>query len=397
MTERISLKNIFLYMGLTAGQYRAVRARVAEKIRRNLSWMSVLMCIVPLIMIPLDRLFFHQGFSVLFLTVAAAGLIICLVIERVKRPNAVLVLAYLVLAFLFSFAIIVTASRANAGVPATSIIVYLVLLPMLVPDVGWRMLILVTSFEGLFLLVSHSMKSLPVFQADLSNSMVLVPFGFFVFLLVSNALAKQIWESAQLQKIESHMIISLTDIIEGRDAYTGDHVRNTEDYVIQILRQLRKNPKYETVITEPYVKRVVRSAPLHDLGKIRIPDAILNKPGRLTPEEFAIMKTHTTYGAELVEEVLFGLGDPELTEVAVNIARDHHERMDGKGYPAGKKGEDIPLEARIMAVADVYDALVSERVYKKALPKEEALRIMKEGRGTQFDPDVLDAFLEVVE
>ena len=369
MTERISLKNIFLYMGLTAGQYRAVRARVAEKIRRNLSWLSVLMCIVSLIMIPLDRLFFHQGFTVLFLTVAAAGLIIRLVIERVKRPNAVLVLAYFVLAFLFSFAIIVTASRANAGVPATSIIVYLVLLPMLVPDVGWRMLILVTSFEGLFLLVSHSMKSLPVFQADLSNSMVLVPFGFFVFLLVSNALAKQIWESAQLQKIESHMIISLTDIIEGRDAYTGDHVRNTEDYVIQILRQLRKNPKYETVITEPYVKRVVRSAPLHDLGKIRIPDAILNKPGRLTPEEFAIMKTHTTYGAELVEEVL----------------------------PAGKKGEDIPLEARIMAVADVYDALVSERVYKKALPKEEALRIMKEGRGTQFDPDVLDAFLEVVE
>ena len=139
MTERISLKNIFLYMGLTAGQYRAVRARVAEKICRNLSWMSVLMCIVPLIMIPLDRLFFHQGFSVLFLTVAAAGLIIRLVIERVKRPHAVLVLAYFVLAFLFSFAIIVTASRANAGVPATSIIVYLVLLPMLVPDVGWRM------------------------------------------------------------------------------------------------------------------------------------------------------------------------------------------------------------------------------------------------------------------
>ncbi|MBR3239032.1 MAG: hypothetical protein IKF99_11410, partial [Oscillospiraceae bacterium] len=234
MTERISLKNIFLYMGLTAGQYRAVRARVAEKIRWNLSWLSVLMCIVSLIMIPLDRLFFHQGFTVLFLTVAAAGLVIRLVIERVKRPKAVLVLAYFVLAFLFSFAIIVTASRANAGVPATSIIVYLVLLPMLVPDVGWRMLILVTSFEGLFLLVSHSMKSLPVFQADLSNSMVLVPFGFFVFLLVSNALAKQIWESAQLQKIESHMIISLTDIIEGRDAYTGDHVRNTEDYVIQI-------------------------------------------------------------------------------------------------------------------------------------------------------------------
>ena len=196
--------------------------------------------------------------------------------------------------------------------------------------------------------------------------------------------------------MESHVIISLTDVIESRDAYTGDHVRNTEDYVIQILQQLRKNPRYEKIITEPYVKRVVRSAPLHDLGKIRIPDAILNKPGRLTPEEFAVMKTHTTCGAELVEEVLFGLGDPELTEVAVNIARDHHERMDGKGYPAGKKGEDIPLEARIMAVADVYDALVSERVYKKALPKEEALRIMKEGRGTQFDPDVLDAFLKVV-
>ena len=397
MTERSSLKNIFLYMGLKPEEYRAARPRIAEKIRRNLLWMSMVMCFASLIMLLLDSLVFHQGFYNLFLTVAAAGLLIRLVITKARRPKTVLALAYLVLAFLFSFAIAMTASPANADVPATSIIVYLVLLPMLVPDAAWRMLILVTSFEGLFLLVSHSMKSLSVFQADLSNSMVLVPFGFFVFILVSNALARQIRESAMIHKMESHVIISLTDIIESRDAYTGDHVRNTEDYVIQILRQLRKNPKYEKVITEPYLRRVVRSAPLHDLGKIRIPDAILNKPGRLTPEEFAIMKTHTTYGAELVEEVLFGLGDPELTEVAVNIARDHHERMDGKGYPAGKKGEDIPLEARIMAVADVYDALASERVYKKALPREEALRIMKEGRGTQFDPDVLDAFLEVVE
>ncbi|MER2236071.1 MAG: HD-GYP domain-containing protein [Candidatus Limivicinus sp.] len=392
-----SLRNIFLYMGLTRQQYRSVQPRVAEKCRQNLIWTSMVMCFASLIMIVLDSLIFHQGFYSYFLVVAVAGLIIHLVSRKIKKPKSILILSYLVLAFLFSFAIAVTASPANANVPATSIIVYMVLFPMLIPDVAWRMLILVSSFEGLFLLVSHTVKSQEIFHADLSNSMVLVPLGFFVFILVSNTLAKQIWESLQMQKIETHMIISLTDIIEGRDAYTGDHVRNTEDYVIQILRQLRLNPKYKDIITDQYVKLVARSAPLHDIGKIKIPDTILNKPGRLTEEEFAVMKTHTTYGAELVDEILYGLGDPKLTEVAKNIARDHHERMDGNGYPAGKKGDEIPLEARIMAVADVYDALVSERVYKKPFSKEEALAIMKDGRGTQFDADVLDAFLAVTE
>jgi HD-GYP domain-containing protein (c-di-GMP phosphodiesterase class II) len=147
-------------------------------------------------------------------------------------------------------------------------------------------------------------------------------------------------------------------------------------------------------VSAEFLNNVQLAAPLHDMGKIRIPDAILNKPGRLTDEEYAVMKRHSAYGAEIIEKTLQVIEEEDYYNVAKNIARHHHERWDGKGYPDGLKGGEIPLEARIMALADVYDALLSKRVYKEAFSKEKACEILREGAGTQFDPDLTRLFLK---
>jgi HD-GYP domain-containing protein (c-di-GMP phosphodiesterase class II) len=142
------------------------------------------------------------------------------------------------------------------------------------------------------------------------------------------------------------------------------------------------------------MRDVEMSAPLHDVGKINIPDNILNKPGRLTEEEFAIMKTHTTAGKQIIEKAINTMEGDNYLKEAKNMAAYHHERWDGKGYPEGLHGEVIPLSARVMAVADVFDALASPRIYKPAFPLEEAIRIIEEGSGTQFDPKCVEVFVE---
>lgn len=202
--------------------------------------------------------------------------------------------------------------------------------------------------------------------------------------------------SENVMKMQDGLIILMADMVENRDSDTGDHIQKTACYVRIILRGLKRNGYYIDELTPQYMEYVEKSAPLHDVGKIRIPDAVLNKPGKLTPEEFEIMKTHTTVGKEIIEKAISTVeGGSYLTE-ARNMAAYHHERWDGKGYPEGLKGEEIPLSAGVMAVADVFDALTSKRIYKPAFPLEEALKIIEEGRGTQFDPRCVDVFLEAI-
>ena len=150
-------------------------------------------------------------------------------------------------------------------------------------------------------------------------------------------------------------------------------------------------------LNSKFYGNILLAAPMHDIGKIKIPDAILNKPGRLTSEEFEVMKKHADFGADIIQKTMRDVEEEDYYIVALNIARYHHERYDGGGYPSGLKGEDIPLEARIMALADVYDALVSKRVYKDAYSKEESLRIIEENIGTQFDPHLGRLFLKCLQ
>ena len=195
-------------------------------------------------------------------------------------------------------------------------------------------------------------------------------------------------------KMQDGLIITMADLVENRDSDTGAHVQKTAAYVKIIVEGLKKKGYYAEKVTPQFMSDVVRSAPLHDVGKINIPDKILNKPARLTDEEYEIMKTHTTAGKKIMENAISTVEGESYLKEARNMAAYHHERWDGKGYPEGLHGEVIPLAARIMAVADVFDALTSPRVYKPAFPLEKALEILEEGKGTQFDPKCVEVFFD---
>lgn len=193
--------------------------------------------------------------------------------------------------------------------------------------------------------------------------------------------------------MQAHMITTMADIIENRDESTGGHIKRTAKYVEILAKELQRRGKHTDILTDRYIGDMVMAAPLHDIGKIHISDTILNKPGRLTDEEFALMKTHTTAGRELLEKARGDLGDIHYLNIAIEMAAYHHEWENGKGYPYGVTSEEIPLCAKILAVADVFDALTSKRVYKAAMPLEKASAIIIEERGTHFDEDVVDAFI----
>jgi energy-coupling factor transport system substrate-specific component len=186
----------------------------------------------------------------------------------------------------------------------------------------------------------------------------------------------------------------LGDMVENRDENTGGHVRRTAAYAELIAKQLQMDGKEKDEIDDAFVATIAVAAPLHDIGKINISDVILNKPAKLTDEEFAEMKKHTLYGRDMLLRASKNLGETAYLKMAKEIAYSHHEWWDGsRGYPERLKGKDIPLSARIMAVADVFDALVSERPYKKAFSVDKAFQIITEESGTHFDPEVVDAFI----
>ena len=200
-------------------------------------------------------------------------------------------------------------------------------------------------------------------------------------------------QQARMKLLERNIIFALASMVESRDKNTGDHIQKTSFYVQLIVEELLRQGLYPDTVNQAYCENLVLAAPLHDVGKIAIPDAVLNKPGRLDEKEFALMRRHTVEGAAIIDMALQGISGSSYLDVARDVALYHHEKYDGSGYMAGLKGEQIPLSARIMAIADVFDALVSKRSYKEPFPYEHAIAIMKEGRGKHFDPKLLDIFL----
>lgn len=198
-------------------------------------------------------------------------------------------------------------------------------------------------------------------------------------------------QTANIRTIQSKVVLGLSDMIESRDQSTGSHVKRTSD-IIKILVEVMTENEIGG-ISRIFADDIIRAAPMHDLGKISIDNAILCKPGKLTDEEYAIMKTHPVKSGEIVLAILKGVEESHFVSVAYNVARYHHERWDGKGYPEGLAGADIPLEARIMAVADVYDALVSKRCYKEPMSFKQAYTVMMANMGTQFDPIMETVFV----
>ena len=207
---------------------------------------------------------------------------------------------------------------------------------------------------------------------------------------------KVLERTRQLEQLHDVTVIAMSALAESRDFETGYHIRRTQYYVEALAQELRERPGFSEALTPESIVSIVKSTPLHDIGKIGIPDRILQKPGKLTEEEFEIMKQHTIIGRDAIiaAERSMTITD-DFLQYAKEITCSHHERWDGTGYPEGLQGSEIPLSARMMAIADVYDALICRRVYKPPFSHEQAVKIITEGRGTHFDPDMVDAFLEI--
>ncbi len=201
----------------------------------------------------------------------------------------------------------------------------------------------------------------------------------------------------ELSKYHGEMVMGFANLIENRDDNTGGHIKRSVAYVEIITNKLIENNFYSNVLTKDYVSNLLKAAPMHDIGKIAVPDAILQKPARLTEDEFEGMKTHSEVGSEIIKRNFSNLGDTDYVKMAYEVTRYHHEKWNGKGYPDGLMMNEIPLCARIMAVADVFDAISSDRCYRKALPFDECFKIISKGSAIDFDPLIAQVFISARE
>jgi putative two-component system response regulator len=199
----------------------------------------------------------------------------------------------------------------------------------------------------------------------------------------------------KLHALQNSIVAVLADMVETRDKGTGGHIERTSMYIDILIKEMKERGVYSEEINSWDLERIVSSARMHDLGKISITDTIVNKPGKLTDDEYEAMKSHAKEGERIIDEIISRTGEGDFLLNAKLFAGTHHERWDGKGYPRGLKGTDIPLQGRIMAIVDVYDALVSERPYKRAFSDDEAINIIMQNSGTHFDPKIADLFFEV--
>jgi len=205
-------------------------------------------------------------------------------------------------------------------------------------------------------------------------------------------------EDPSVKKLEMYnrdTVIDFATLVENRDNNTGGHIKRTTEYVTLLINELRERKLFRNILSKDYIKAVEMAAPMHDIGKIATPDSILQKPGKLTDEEYTIMKQHAEKGASIIKETFGKRSEPQFIEVAFNVAKCHHEKWNGRGYPSGLKEDKIPLEARIMAIADVFDAISQKRCYREAMPLDACFEIIEKGRGEDFDPLLTDIFLEI--
>lgn len=217
---------------------------------------------------------------------------------------------------------------------------------------------------------------------------------FGIAIVITNRRKRSMFDQ-QIESVKESrdtVLGAMADIVENRDFNTGGHIKRTGKVMEILTDTLKQDPEFKNKLSDEYCDCIIKTSAMHDLGKIAIPDSILGKPGKLTPKEFEYIKIHPQKSYEIVGRILEALNDEQFQRVAENIALYHHEKYDGSGYPKGLKGDEIPLEARLMAIADVYDALVSKRCYKEAMSHEKAYEIIEESMGTHFDPKLRTCF-----
>jgi len=392
--------DFFIRGGVSKEQYALIRPLMWRRNRRILKVTSLLASIMGLALLLFTFFGSHGDTWVPYMLLfAGSSIIFILSITKFIPEKSIYLnsfMCYGEILLICAYSVFLSIVPSNHDIPATSVVVFIALLPLTVDDRPFRMYIFMAIESVTYLITSYYYKSATAFNLDIMNISVFLAIGILLYGFIDARNTKQIATSMKIERIQKGVVTALATVVEERDESTGEHIARTGDYVYRLTNKMKKYPLYENIDKE-YFRNVVLAAPLHDIGKIKIPDAILNKPGKLTPEEYEIIKKHAAYGADIIKRTLiYTVDNKEYANIAYNIAKYHHERYDGTGYPEGLKGEEIPLEARIMSLADVYDALTSERVYKKAYSKEKSIGIILEGRGTQFDPILTDLFIEAV-
>jgi len=232
----------------------------------------------------------------------------------------------------------------------------------------------------------------------LPRALVLIAIAAIFTMLSSrtaNLLSILLRKEEQLSHSHNEMVMGFATLVENKDGSTGGHIKRTSAYVRLLAEELRNRGIYAEELTDEYLENLYRAAPMHDIGKIAVPDVVLQKPGKLTDEEFEIIKTHAVKGGEIIKETFGHLENEPYTQMAYEMSRHHHEKWNGKGYPDGLKRKEIPLCARIMAIADVFDAVSEKRCYRDAMPLEQCFEIIAEGSGQAFEPLLVEVFLEI--
>lgn len=394
------VKRLLLYAGIGRDEYSTISPMIWRGNLRTLHitiGFALGMGIIFLIPNLLMRPEYSKPYVVLVVgSLLMLGVLLLMRHFEIQSSKLSMVVCYGQLFLIFLYSCILSTQPASYNRPGVSVIVFITLLPLTIDDRPIRMFLFIIAESVIYLIASFLSKNLHGFFGDFENvaSFGLVAIGLYAVICTRNI--RELYQSVRIERIQKTVISSLATVVEERDENTGGHIMRCETYVEKLLKRMRTHDNY-LQLTDEYCSNVVMAAAMHDIGKIKIPDSILNKPGRLTDEEFEIMKKHSAYGAEIIRKTMGDIEENDYISIAYNIARYHHERYDGKGYPDGLKGENIPLEARIMALADVFDALISERVYKKAFSVEKAKNIILDGSGTQFDPELVPLFLECVE
>ena len=403
------IKKEFFFAGLSKEEFLQVKEAVGERNRKSIiSWsivvglfwlvsififnapeyaqgrMILIISLVVDLITLMIALFLIKRFrqmllpTMYFLELSILGTGIGLAFVQPDERAATMIALALMIPVLFIDRTIVT-----IGLEATAIIVFVVFGKSIIsPEVySWGWLTLTTfSLAGV---ISGHMINKARFErfiyADSAKKLADIQKNY------NDELQKEVAaKTDRIVALHNQLIIGMATMVESRDNSTGGHIRRTSEGVRILTETILEDGSMQ--LSKSFCEKLIKAAPMHDLGKIAVDDTILRKPGRYTPEEYEIMKTHSAEGARIVREILADTDDEEFRRIAENVAHYHHERVDGSGYPERLKGDEIPLEARIMAIADVYDALVSKRVYKERYSFEQADRIILDGMGTQFDP-----------
>ena len=381
---RTRVANFFLCGGIDRDDYDSIRTVIWKRNLKSLRITASLAAALGAVFL-IYNLLRQSGNQLPYGILLAGGLLSLLLIppvrKRVEKSTGwAMVLCYALMILICGYATFLSMEPVNAGIPATSAIVFIALLPLTIDDRPVRMFLVMLSESVVYLLLSRMMKTHHAFSLDVMNVATFCLVGMILYAVICTRNILELVQGSRIEQMSIQTIQTLANAIDAKDSYTKGHSTRVSRYAVMMAEELGWG--------QDRIRELRYAALLHDIGKIGVPDSILNKPGRLTGVEYDIIKSHTTMGEEILRE-------RKIVDMAEDVAFCHHERYDGMGYPRGLRGEEISEEARIIGIADAFDAMSSNRIYRKACDGDYIRQQLLDGRGKQFDPEYVDALIRL--